>query len=48
QIDQSNTREKSGLGVGLFFCKQIVEAHNGTISIHSEGQGTTVSITLKT
>lgn len=48
QTDMSNIREKSGLGVGLFFCKQIVEAHGGAIFIQStEGHGTTVQITLK-
>jgi putative PEP-CTERM system histidine kinase len=36
-----------GLGIGLYQCKQIVEAHQGTIQIRSEaGKGTEVTIEL--
>jgi putative PEP-CTERM system histidine kinase len=36
-----------GLGVGLYQCKQIVEAHQGTIQLRSEkGKGTQVRIEL--
>jgi putative PEP-CTERM system histidine kinase len=36
-----------GLGVGLYQCRQIVEAHRGTIQIRSEaGKGTKVMIEL--
>jgi signal transduction histidine kinase len=36
-----------GLGVGLYQCRQIVEAHRGTIQIRSEaGKGTEVTIEL--
>lgn len=41
------TTKSSGMGVGLYQCKTIVEAAGGTIAIaSSEGQGTTVSITI--
>lgn len=37
----------SGTGLGLFICKQIVEAHHGKIAITSqEGEGATFIVTL--
>jgi putative PEP-CTERM system histidine kinase len=43
----SQTGRPGGLGVGLYQCKQIVEAHRGTIQIRSEvGKGTEVRIEL--
>ena len=35
-----------GLGMGLSIAKRIVEAHNGSIRIESDGAGTTVSMTF--
>ena len=41
------SRKPGGLGVGLYQCKQIVEAHQGTILLQSqEGTGTQVRIAL--
>jgi len=41
------TTKDGGLGVGLYECKRIVEAHHGTIHVQSEnGRGTAVMITL--
>lgn len=38
----------SGLGLGLFICREIIHAHDGHINIESElGQGTTFTIDLK-
>lgn len=48
QADSSNTRQVSGLGLGLFLVKSIVEAHGGTVVADSAGvgQGATFTITL--
>ena len=41
------TTKKKGLGIGLFQCKLIVEAHHGRIEVHSaEGQGTEFRVLL--
>jgi len=42
-----NTTKSKGMGLGLVYCKQAIEAHHGTISIDSNlGKGTTVTISL--
>jgi PAS domain S-box-containing protein len=41
------TTKKKGLGLGLYFVRRAVEAHNGTISFLSKlGEGTTFTINL--
>lgn len=36
-----------GMGLGLAFCKETIQAHNGTISVESKlGKGTTFTITI--
>lgn len=43
---QSKNR-RSGKGIGLYLCKQIIETHNGEITVQSElGKGTIMTITL--
>lgn len=41
------TTKKKGLGIGLYQCKQIVEAHDGKIEVDTEvGAGTTFTVRL--
>lgn len=47
RVDKSRTRALGGSGLGLSIVKEIVNAHNGTISIKSAlDKGTTVEIIL--
>ena len=43
--DASRERVSGGLGVGLALTKEIVDKHNGSISVESElGKGTTFTL----
>jgi two-component system sensor histidine kinase VicK len=43
----SNDRQTEGLGLGLYLCKEYVEAHHGKIWADSQvGKGTTMHLTL--
>jgi signal transduction histidine kinase len=42
-----SARHYGGLGLGLYICRQIVDAHQGTIRVHSRpGQGATFTVEL--
>ena len=45
--DMFFSTKENGIGLGLPFCKQVVEAHGGSIEVSSEvGVGTVFSVTL--
>ncbi|MBO8163057.1 MAG: HAMP domain-containing protein [Brevibacillus sp.] len=47
KADKARTRGRAGTGLGLGIAKNLVEAHGGTITVHSKvGEGTTFTITL--
>jgi PAS domain S-box-containing protein len=47
QADGSATRKHGGLGLGLAITKHILELHNGSISIHSDGIGHGTCVTVQ-
>ena len=47
QADTGTTRTYGGLGVGLAVVRHLVEAHGGTISAASEGEGFGATFTLR-
>ncbi len=48
QVDESNTREYGGAGLGLALCQRIVEAQNGYIGVESTlWKGSTFSFALR-
>ena len=48
RVDKSRARSMGGVGLGLALCKEIVAAHNGSISFENvEPTGTRVTVFLK-
>ena len=46
QEDAGTTRRYGGLGLGLAIVKQLVEAHSGSISVYSAGEGAGATFTV--
>lgn len=47
QVDPEKTGQVRGLGLGLYYAREFVRQHDGTLAVESEqGQGTTVTIML--
>jgi PAS domain S-box-containing protein len=39
QVDRSLERSQGGLGIGLTLVRRLIDVHDGTIDVHSEGDG---------
>ena len=47
QTDSTRVRPEGGVGIGLSIVKHLVEAHGGTVSAHSEGEGHGATFTAR-
>ena len=47
QADSSSTRRANGLGLGLSLARQLVELHDGRITVESEGAGLGSTFTIE-
>lgn len=49
RVGDEMTRRQAGTGLGLYLCREIVQAHGGKVTAHSDGpgKGATFTISLK-
>lgn len=46
RVDAARDRARGGAGIGLSIAKALVEAHQGQITVHSDGPGTGTAFTI--
>ena len=47
RVDRARSRDVGGTGLGLAIVKHIAQAHNGTVSVHSQlGKGTIFTVQI--
>jgi two-component system CheB/CheR fusion protein len=47
QAERTVKRSRSGLGLGLALVKSVIDLHNGSVSLHSDGPGTGSELTIR-
>lgn len=47
QADATNSRRHGGLGIGLALVQQLIQLHDGTVAVSSEGLGQGAQFTIK-